>query len=93
MLTEILSVPIRNGNLLETISLERGPDGDIFLRNVLDADAGEPHDLMHIDPQAFGPLALAFAALERRWVETMAPAVVVQFPVRPVLVDFLGSVR
>jgi hypothetical protein len=88
MLTEIMSFPARNGNLLETYSLERDETGDIFLRNVLDANAGVPHDLMHIDPQAFEPLARAFAALERRRTEKMP--VVVQFPAR--VVDFVGRV-
>jgi hypothetical protein len=91
MLTEIMSFPVRNGNLLETYSLERDADGDIFLRNVLDANAGAPHDMMHIDPQAFEPLARAFAALERRRTQGMPMPVVVQFPTR--VVDFVGRVR
>jgi hypothetical protein len=89
MLTEIMSFNIRNGNLLETYSLERDADGNIFLRNVLDAGAGAPHDLMHIDPQAFEPMARAFVALERRRTEKVP--VVVQLPVR--VVDFVGRAR
>lgn len=92
MLTEIMSFSIGNGTMLETYSIERDEDGDIFVRNVLDAMAGEPHVMMHIDPMAFDPLARAFAALERRRRQKMPASVVVQFPVRPVLVDFLGPV-
>lgn len=92
MLTELISIPIRNGILRETYSLERDEDGDIFLRNVLDAADGEPHDMMHIDPAAYGPLSLAFAALERLRVVALPRAVVLQFPVRRRLVDVLGPV-
>lgn len=93
MLTEIMSFPVQNGNLTETYSLERDETGDIFLRSVLDAHAGEPHDMMHIDQQAFEPLARALLALERRRREKMPAAVVLRFPVRRVLVDVLGDVR
>lgn len=64
-LKTLKDIPVQNGIVRETYSLTMDPAGEVFLQNVLDADVGAPTDTMHIDPQAFGPLAEVFAMLAR----------------------------
>jgi hypothetical protein len=62
-MTVICEFSVLNGAVSETYSVERHSNGDVFLHNVLDDDQGAPVDTMHIDPQAYYRLGLAFIQL------------------------------
>jgi hypothetical protein len=64
MLKPIVSLTVQNGMLRENYTVDRDTgSGDIFLSNCLDVDGGGPTDMMHIAPQALGPIATIFATL------------------------------
>lgn len=55
--------------------------GDIFVRNILDAEMGTPMDSIHVDDAALLPLGLALIAAHRVRQAAGDP-VVVTFPVQ-----------
>ena len=78
----IVTIPVRNGALRETYSVTQDDDGSAYIHNEMDPGDGGPTDTMHIDPQAFGPLAAVFLALHRATpAQTEAP-VAIERPVR-----------
>lgn len=59
MLNTITEFQVANGAVLETYSVERDETGDIFIRNVLDAEMGGPVDTLHVDEAAAVRIARA----------------------------------
>jgi len=78
----IVRIPVSNGAQREVYSVAQTSDGSAYILNEMEPSNGGPVDTMHIDPQAFGPLAAVFTALHRATPAQTAEPVVMERPAR-----------